>query len=70
MLSRLESIHEKGILHRDIKPENFRLRKVAKPTKLNKLEDSRKEHFPDEQKQEVYMIDFGLAITYKKDSIR
>ena len=32
-LSRLEQIHNRGVIHRDIKPENFVLKPVAKNRK-------------------------------------
>lgn len=37
MLSRLEQIHQLGVVHRDVKPENFMLKRQQKPL-CNELE--------------------------------
>ena len=63
MLTRLEAIHEKGIVHWDVKPENFMLKKQGKgPT--TEVEKARKEYYPESYRQEVYLIDFGLSKKY------
>jgi len=44
------------------------LKKVHKSSKRSEADVSRREYFPDEQKQMIYLIDFGLSKKLKKDA--
>jgi casein kinase I family protein HRR25 len=44
------------------------LKKVNKSSKRSESELIRREYFPDEQRQEIYLIDFGLSTKFKRDA--
>jgi serine/threonine protein kinase len=63
MLTRLEAIHELGIVHRDVKPENFMLKRQIKCF-ASEIEIARQDYLPEQHRQEIYLVDFGLSKKY------